>query len=67
LRIPVQPEFAMSYLISIVIGIAVGLLYGALDFRSPAPPAIALVGLTGMLLGEKIWPLGKQLLASWVS
>jgi len=57
----------MSYLISIVIGIGVGLLYGALDFRSPAPPAVALVGLTGMLLGEKIWPMGKQLLASWVS
>jgi XapX domain-containing protein len=57
----------MSYLISIVIGIAVGLFYGALDFRSPAPPAVALVGLTGMLLGEKLWPMGKQLLASWVS
>jgi XapX domain-containing protein len=59
--------FIMSYLISIVIGIAVGLLYGALDFRSPAPPAVALVGLTGMLLGEKIWPMGKQLFATWFS
>jgi XapX domain-containing protein len=57
----------MSYLISILIGIAVGLLYGALDFRSPAPPAVALVGLTGMLLGEKLWPMGKQLLATWAS
>ena len=57
----------MSYLISIVIGIAVGLLYGALDFRSPAPPAVALVGLTGMLLGEKIWPMGTQLFATWRS
>ncbi|WP_099268411.1 DUF1427 family protein [Pseudomonas sp. ICMP 561] len=57
----------MSYLISIFIGIAVGLLYGALDFRSPAPPAVALVGLTGMLLGEKLWPMGRQLVASWFS
>lgn len=59
--------FTMSYLISIFIGIAVGLLYGALDFRSPAPPAVALVGLTGMLLGEKLWPMGRQLVASWLS
>jgi XapX domain-containing protein len=57
----------MSYLISLAIGVAVGLLYGALDFRSPAPPAVALVGLTGMLLGEKIWPMGKQLFAGWFS
>ncbi|PNQ89312.1 hypothetical protein CCU68_27405, partial [Pseudomonas gingeri NCPPB 3146 = LMG 5327] len=28
----------MSYLISLAIGIVVGLLYGGLDFRSPAPP-----------------------------
>jgi len=57
----------MSYLISLAIGIAVGLLYGGLDFRSPAPPAVALVGLLGMQLGEKAWPLGKQLVASWLS
>ena len=41
----------MSYLISLAIGLFVGVIYGALDFRSPAPPAIALVGLMGMLLG----------------
>ncbi|MCK1785353.1 XapX domain-containing protein [Pseudomonas sp. TNT11] len=43
----------MNYLISLAIGLFVGVIYGALDFRSPAPPAIALVGLMGMLLGEK--------------
>lgn len=57
----------MSYLLSLVIGLAVGLLYGALDFRSPAPPAIALVGLLGMLTGEKIWPVGRQLVSGWWS
>ncbi|HEY0288629.1 MAG TPA: DUF1427 family protein [Pseudomonas sp.] len=57
----------MSYLISLAIGIAVGLLYGALDFRSPAPPLVALVGLLGMQAGEKLWPMGRQLLASWMS
>lgn len=57
----------MSYLISLVIGLGVGLLYGALDFRSPAPPAIALVGLLGMLAGEKLWPMGQQLVTGWIS
>ncbi|TFB30664.1 DUF1427 family protein [Pseudomonas sp. F01002] len=57
----------MSYLISLVIGLGVGLLYGVLDFRSPAPPAIALVGLLGMLAGEKVWPMGRQLVTGWIS
>jgi len=57
----------MSFLISLVIGLGVGLLYGALDFRSPAPPAIALVGLLGMLTGEKLWPIGRQLVTGWIS
>ena len=35
----------MNYLISLGIGLLVGALYAVLDFRSPAPPAIALVGL----------------------
>lgn len=56
----------MNYLISLAIGLGVGLLYGALDFRSPAPPAIALVGLLGMLAGEQLWPLGRQLVAGWL-
>ncbi|EJL96086.1 hypothetical protein D3C76_07770 [compost metagenome] len=57
----------MNYLISLAIGLGVGLLYGALDFRSPAPPAIALVGLLGMLAGEQLWPMGRQLVAGWLS
>jgi XapX domain-containing protein len=57
----------MSYLISLAIGVAVGMLYGVLDFRSPAPPLVALVGLLGMQAGEKLWPMGRQLVANWVS
>jgi XapX domain-containing protein len=57
----------MSYVISLAIGIAVGLLYGALDFRSPAPPLIALVGLLGMQAGEQLWPMGRQLLVNWIA
>ena len=64
---PHAPESVMSYLVSLVIGLGVGLIYGALDFRSPAPPAIALIGLLGMLVGEKVWPMGRQLVAGWIS
>lgn len=61
------------YLISLGAGILAGLLYGLINVRSPAPPAIALVGLLGMLVGEQIVPVAKRLLdgnpvtASWFS
>ena len=57
----------MSYVISLAIGIAVGLLYGLLDFRSPAPPLVALVGLLGMKAGEWLWPVGKQFVSNLAS
>lgn len=57
----------MHYLISLGVGLGVGLLYGALDVRSPAPPTIALVGLLGMLAGEQLWPMGRQLVGGWLS
>ncbi len=57
----------MNYLISLAAGLLVGLLYGALQVRSPAPPTIALVGLLGMLGGEQLWPLGRQLVRQWLS
>jgi len=31
--------------------------------RSPAPPVVALIGLLGILLGEQIVPVGRQMLA----
>ncbi|HFI1992336.1 TPA: DUF1427 family protein [Pseudomonas aeruginosa] len=56
----------MNYLISLGIGLLVGALHAVLDFRSPAPPAIALVGLLGMQLGEQLFPLGRDLLQQWL-
>jgi XapX domain-containing protein len=41
-------------LISLILGLAVGVLYGLLRVRSPAPPLVALVGLLGMLAGERV-------------
>ena len=37
----------------------VGVIYGVLNVRSPAPPVIALVGLLGILIGEQIVPLAR--------
>ena len=45
------------YLISLLVGIGVGVLYGLIKVRSPAPPAIALVGLLGILAGEQAVPV----------
>jgi len=51
------------YIISLAVGALVGLIYGLLNVRSPAPPAIALIGLLGMLVGEQIVPTVKRLLS----
>ena len=52
------------YLISLGFGLGVGLLYGLLNVRSPAPPVVALVGLLGMLMGELAVPAMRGLLSS---
>jgi XapX domain-containing protein len=41
-----------SYLLSLALGVVVGLFYSLSNVKSPAPPTIALVGLLGMLAGE---------------
>ena len=61
-----------AYLVSLALGLLVGVIYALFQVRSPAPPAIALVGLLGILLGEQLPPLIKQVWAreplhtSWV-
>ena len=42
-----------SYLASLLLGVAVGVVYGLVKVRSPAPPVIALLSLLGMLAGEQ--------------
>jgi len=48
--------------ISFVVGLLVGVLYGVIRVKSPAPPIIALLGLLGMVLGEQFgsWILTKK-------
>lgn len=50
------------YVLSLALGLLVGVIYALFQVRSPAPPVIALVGLLGILLGEQIPPLIK----SWI-
>jgi XapX domain-containing protein len=53
-------------LISFVVGLLVGVLYGVIKVKSPAPPIIALIGLLGMVLGEQggEWLLAKKVQAT---
>lgn len=51
------------YLISLGTGVLVGMIYSLLNVRSPAPPLVALIGLLGILAGEQIIPVCKQLIA----
>lgn len=51
------------YLVSLAVGILVGIIYALLQVRSPAPPVVALIGLLGMLIGEQVVPPVKRMLA----
>jgi XapX domain-containing protein len=52
-----------TYLLSAGAGILVGVIYSLLNVRSPAPPLVALVGLLGILIGEQVVPVSKQLIS----
>ncbi len=51
------------YVMSLGAGLLVGIIYGLLNVRSPAPPVIALVGLLGILLDEQVVPVAKRVFA----
>ncbi|WP_028219713.1 XapX domain-containing protein [Paraburkholderia oxyphila] len=51
------------YILSLAAGLLVGMVYSLLHVRSPAPPLVALVGLLGILGGEQIIPVAKQMLS----
>ena len=52
-----------SYVVSLLLGVAVGMIYGLVDVRSPAPPLVALLGLLGMLVGQQAIGLVKRQVA----
>jgi XapX domain-containing protein len=49
--------------LSLIAGLVVGVLYGLIRVKSPAPPIVALLGLLGMVLGEQfgMWVQTKKL------
>jgi XapX domain-containing protein len=38
-------------------GLAVGIVFSLVNLPSPAPPFLGLIGLTGMFVGQRLWPL----------
>jgi XapX domain-containing protein len=42
----------LPYFLSLAVGVGVGVVYGLVGVKSPAPPIIALIGLLGILAGE---------------
>jgi len=49
-----------GYVVSLLMGLIVGMVYALVQVRSPAPPLIALVGLLGMVLGEQAVDMAKR-------
>jgi XapX domain-containing protein len=49
-----------GYVVSLLMGLIVGVVYGLVQVRSPAPPLIALAGLLGMVLGEQAVDMAKR-------
>ena len=49
--------------LSFIVGLGVGVMYGLIRVKSPAPPIVALLGLLGMVLGEQFgtWIQTKKL------
>ena len=52
------------YVVSLALGVLVGVIYALFCVRSPAPPVVALVGLLGILLGEQVPPLVRHFLTA---
>ena len=56
-------------LVSFAVGLLVGVVYGVIRVKSPAPPIVALLGLFGMVLGQQAggWLLAKKIQATNVA
>lgn len=50
-----------AYVVSLLAGILVGLVYAWIGVQSPAPPLVALIGLLGILAGEQIVPVARKM------
>jgi XapX domain-containing protein len=55
-----------AIVISFLVGLLVGVVYGVIRVKSPALPIVALLGLFGMVIGEQAggWLLTKKMQAT---
>jgi XapX domain-containing protein len=53
----VQAVSLSSVLLAFGTGLAVGIVFSLVKLPSPAPPLLGLIGLAGMFVGQRIWPL----------
>ena len=55
--------------ISFAVGLGVGIVYGVIRVKRPAPPIVALLGLLGIVLGEQAggWLIAKKIQAANVA
>ncbi|MEW6343334.1 MAG: DUF1427 family protein [Pseudomonadota bacterium] len=54
------------YLVSLAVGILVGIFYNVVEVKSPAPPTVALAGLLGMLAGEHALAFARTVVTHFV-
>jgi XapX domain-containing protein len=57
----------VQYVISLALGLVVGVFYAVLKVRSPAPPIVALIGLLGMVVGEQLTPIAFAAIAGLIA
>jgi XapX domain-containing protein len=51
----------ITFLVSGLVGLLMGLIYGILSVKTLAPPVIALIGLLAILVGEQIPPAVRHM------
>jgi XapX domain-containing protein len=61
--VPEEGWSMKAYVVSLLAGILIGVVYSLIGVPSPAPPIVALVGLLGILAGEQIFPVVKKMLS----
>jgi XapX domain-containing protein len=52
-----QAVSSNALLLAFGTGLAVGVVFSLVKLPSPAPPFLGLIGLVGMFIGQRLWPL----------
>lgn len=52
-----------SIALAFATGLAVGIVFSLVKLPSPAPPFLGLIGLVGMFIGQRLWPLVQTVIS----